>query len=215
MKLFLHLVVAAALGFGALLPAAAQPVINKDYKTLSPAQPTDTPGKVEVLEFFQYGCGHCYDLEPVIAAWKAKKPKDVEFRYVPTVWDESRVPQAKIFYTLEAMGLLDKFHDKVYDGIHRAQLKLWEKPVLMKWIAQQSGVDAKKFDETYESFGVMNKVQRAAQLTKAFRITGTPTIIVNGKYITGPSYAMEDNGVNYPRMTAVMDDLINMERKKK
>ncbi|MCW5627098.1 MAG: thiol:disulfide interchange protein, partial [Burkholderiales bacterium] len=64
-------------------------------------------------------------------------------------------------------------------------------------------------------FGVMNKVQRAAQLTKAFRITGTPTIIVNGKYITGPSYAMEDNGVNYPRMTAVMDDLINMERKKK
>ncbi len=209
---------AAALAVLALAagPAGAQPVPDKDYKLLPAQQPTDSPGKVEVLEFFQYSCGHCYDLEPTMAAWKKKAPKDVEFRYVPTVWDESRKPQARLYYTLEALGLLDALHDKVYEAIHEKQIKLYaERPALDKWIAAQPGVDAKKFAETYDSFGVNNKVERAAQLTRNYRISGTPTVIVNGKYATGPSNAVVGNSVDYAKFTRTLDDLVAMERKAK
>lgn len=197
------------------LPAAAKVEPEKDYKLIPQAQPQETPGKVEVLEFFQYGCGHCFEFEPSMKAWKAKKPKDVEFKYVPTVWDESRIPQAKIYYALEALGLVEAFHDKVYDAVHEKHLKLWDRPVLSKWIAQQQGIDAKKFEEAYDSFGVNSKVQRAMQMTKAYRITGTPTVAIAGKYLTGPSFAVTQGGtVDQARVHAIMDELVAMERKK-
>ncbi|MEO8038722.1 MAG: thiol:disulfide interchange protein DsbA/DsbL [Betaproteobacteria bacterium] len=216
MKLLKHLAVAALLGAGLAHAANPAPVLDKEYKIINPAIPTDAPGKVEVLEFFQYTCGHCYDFEPFVKTWKAKKPKDVVWRYVPTVWDASRIPQAKIFYTLEAMGLLDQLHDKVYDAIHQKGLLLTERAVLSKWIAAQPGVDAKKFEETYDSFGVDNKVQRATQMTKTYLIKGTPTVIVNGKYSTGPGNAINASGrVDYERFGQILDDLVAMEQKKK
>ena len=188
---------------------------DKDYKALAQAQAPETAGRIEVLEFFQYGCGHCYDFEPAMRTWKAKKPKDVDFRYVPTVWDESRIPQAKIYYALEALGLVDAFHDKVYEAVHEKRLKLWDRPVLDKWVAQQSGIDAQKFAEAYDSFGVNNRVQRAMQMTKAYRISGTPTVSVAGKYLTGPSFALGPNGSpDTARVHAIIDELIGMERKK-
>lgn len=187
---------------------------DKDYKPLAQAQAPEAAGKVEVLEFFQYGCGHCFDFEPAMKAWKAKKPKDVEFRYVPTVWDESRIPQAKIYYALEALGLVDQFHEKVYDAVHEKHLKLWDREILNKWVAQQPGIDAKKFAEAYDSFGVNNKVQRAMQMTKAYRITGTPTVAVAGKYLTGPSFAVEGGKPDYARVHQIIDELIGMEKKK-
>ena len=218
MKVLKQIAFALILGAaGSLQFAAAAPVPDKDYKALSQVQPTEAPGKVEVLEFFQYGCGHCYDLEPTLKSWVRKKPKDVKFRYVPTVWDESRVPLAKTYYALEALGLVEQFHDKVYDAIHQKQVRLNDRDAMLKWIAQQPGIDARKFEEAYDSFGVNNKVQRAAQMTKAFRISGTPTIAVNGKYLTGPSFAVDEakGGVDYARLTQTLDDLIGMERKKK
>ena len=216
MKLLKHLAVAMLLSTGLAQAADAAPVLDKEYKLLNPAQPTDSPGKVEILEFFQYTCGHCADFEPFVKSWKAKKPKDVEWRYVPTVWDESRIPQAKLYYTLEALGLLDQLHDKVYEAIHVKGVRLTERPILSKWIAAQQGVDAKKFEETYDSFGVNNKVQRAAQLTKAYQIRGTPTVTVNGKYVTGPSYTIGANGaVDHDRLNQVLNDLVAMEQKKK
>lgn len=211
----LAVVAVAALAFVAG-PAAAQLVPDRDYKLLPAQQPTDSPGKVEVLEFFQYSCGHCYDLESTLSAWKKRAPKDVEFRYVPTVWDESRKPQARLYYTLEALGLLDALHDKVYEAIHEKQIKLYsERAALDKWIAAQPGVDAKKFAEAFDSFGVNNKVERAAQLTRNYRISGTPTIIINGKYVTGPSNAVVGNGVDYVKLTKILDELIATERKAK
>lgn len=214
MKLWKPAFAVFALALGTAGPAPAQPVPEKDYKVLPAVQPTDSPGKVEVLEFFQYSCGHCYDLEPTMAAWKKKAARDVEFRYVPTVWDESRKPQAKLFYTLEALGLLDALHDKVYEAIHEKQIKLYsDRAALDKWIAAQPGVDARKFADTYDSFGVGNKVERAAQLTRNYRITGTPTVIVNGKYATGPSNAVVGNAVDYAKFTRTLDELIAMERK--
>lgn len=213
--MFQTLVAIAMLAFGL---ANAGPIPDKEYKTINPALPTATGDKLEVLEFFQYSCGHCYEFEPTMKAWKSKKAKDVELQYVPTVWDESRVPQAKIYYTLEAMGLLDQLHDKVYDAIHNKQVKLFmpDKELLMKWVAQQPGVDTKKFSETYDSFGVNSKVQRAQQMTKQYRISGTPTVVVNGKYVTGPSFTMGGNGApDYMRFTQVLEDLLSMERTSK
>ncbi len=213
MRIVRHLVVAAMLaGLAGVTSAAVE--LNKDYKALPAAQPTEAAGKVEVLEFFQYGCGHCYDFEPTMKAWTDKKPKDVVFRYVPTVWDDSRIPQAKMFYALDEMGLLPTLHEKAYWTIHQRQVKLWERPILMKWIADQK-VDAKKFEEVYESFSVDSKVKRAAQMTKAYRISGTPTVIVNGKYTTGPGYTMGAGGhPDYARFQQVLDELVAMERKK-
>lgn len=214
MKIVRHMVLAAMLA-GVAGGATAAVEVNKDYRTLATVQPTEPAGKIEVLEFFQYGCGHCYDFEPTVKAWKAKKAKDVEFRYVPTVWDESRVPQAKMYYTFEALGLLDALHEKAYETIHQKQVKLWDRAVLMKWAAEQPGVDAKKFEETYDSFGVNSKVQRAMKMTKDYAIKGTPTVIVNGKYTTGPGYASGANGqVDYARFQQILEDLIGMERKK-
>lgn len=209
----LALTLTLALAGGA---ASAALEADKDYKLLPQAQAPETAGKIEVLEFFQYGCGHCFDFEPAMHAWKMRnKAKDVEFRYVPTVWDESRVPQAKIYYTLEALGLVDQFHDKIYEAVHEKRLKIWDRDILRTWVAQQPGIDAKKFDEAYESFAVNSKVQRAAQLTKAYRISGTPTVIVAGKYTTGPSYAMAGNKPDYNRVHQIIDELIVMERGKK
>lgn len=215
MKLFKHLAIAVLASAGLAQAADAPPVLDKEYKLINPAQPTDSPGKVEILEFFQYTCGHCADFEPFVKSWKAKKPKDVEWRYVPTVWDESRIPQAKLFYTLEAMGLLDQLHEKVYDAIHNKNVRLTDRATLSKWIATQQGVDAKKFEETYDSFGVNNKVQRAAQLTKNYQIRGTPTVTVNGKYMTGPSYAVgADGSIDNDRLRQVLNDLVAMAQKK-
>lgn len=194
--------------------ASADVVANRDYKPLPQPQPPENAGRIEVLEFFQYGCSHCYDFEPAMEAWAAKKQKDIEFRYVPTVWDASRIPQAKIYYALEALDLVDEFHAKVYEAIHEKHLKLWDPDVLKKWVAQQPGIDAKKFQEAYDSFGVNNKVQRAMQLTKAYRITGTPTVAVAGKYLTGPSFAIGASGrPDYNRVQEIIDELIAKERK--
>lgn len=214
MRIVRHMVVAAMLA-GLAGVASAAVVLDKDYKTLGAIQPVEVAGKVEVLEFFQYGCSHCYDFEPTMKAWADKKPRDVVFRYVPTVWDESRIPQAKMYYALEEMGLLPTLHEKAYETIHQKQIKLWDRAVLMKWIAEQRGVDAKKFEEVYDSFGVDSKVKRAAQMTKAYQIKGTPTVIVNGKYTTGPGYTMGAGGhPDYARFQQVLDELVAMERPK-
>jgi thiol:disulfide interchange protein DsbA len=208
--------IAVAVSMLGVAAAPAQSLSDKEYRVLPAQQPTDTPDKVEVLEFFQYSCGHCYDLEPNLSAWKKRAPKDVAFRYVPTVWDESRKPQARLFYTLEALGLLDSLHDKVYEAIHERQLKLYsDRAALDRWVAAQPGLDAKKFAETYDSFGVNNKVERAAQLTRNYRITGTPTVIVNGKYATGPANAVVGNSVDYARFAKILDELIARERKER
>lgn len=215
-RLFQVLVAAAFAVSVAAVPAAAQLVPGKDYRMLPAMQPTDSPDKVEVLEFFQYSCGHCYELEPNLSAWKKRAPRDVVFRYVPTVWDESRKPQARLFYTLEALGLLDSLHDKVYEAIHERQSKLYsDRAALDRWVAAQPGLDARKFAETYDSFGVNNKVERAAQLTRNYRITGTPAVIVNGKYVTGPSNALAGNSVDYGRFARILDELVAMERKER
>ena len=203
----------ALLGLFVAMPASAKPVLDKEYKLVEPAQPqAPTVKGVEVLEFFNYACPHCYDFEPHLKTWLKNKPKNVDFRYVHAVFNENMIPLAKIHYTLEEMKLLDTFHDKVYDAIHVKQLNLTDRAVMLKWVGEQ-GIDAKKFEATYDSFSVNNKVQRAAKMTRDYHIPGTPYLIIGGRYMTGPSMAVgANNAVDHNRLGQIINELIEMSQ---
>ena len=182
--------------------ASAQP-----YAMLNPPQPTEGGGKIEVTEFFWYGCPHCYHLEPALNAWLKAAPKDVVFKRVPAVPSGSWESLAVMYYTLEAMGLLDKYHDKVFDAIHKDNENLANKNIRDKWLAK-NGIDPKKFEDVEKSFSVVTKVQRAKQLTQAYKVDGVPRIFVNGKYYTGPEQA----GGADERMMAAVNQMITAAR---
>ena len=201
------------LGFVLASAVAAKPVPDKEYKLIDPAQtqPSTVKG-VEVLEFFNYACPHCYEFEPNLKTWLKNKPKSAEFRYVPAVFNERMIPLAKIYYVLEEAGLLEKLHDKVYDAIHQQQLNLTERAIMLKWVGEQ-GVDNKKFEATFDSFSVNNKVQRAAQMTRSYHIPGTPYLIIGGRYLTGPSMIVRADGtVDYGRLMQVLNELIELSQ---
>jgi thiol:disulfide interchange protein DsbA len=207
------LAVLTVLGFVFASTVAAKPVLDKEYKLIEPAQsqPATVKG-VEVLEFFNYACPHCYEFEPHLKTWLKNKPKNVEFRYVPAVFNERMIPLGKIYYTLEEMGLLDKLHEKVYSAIHQQQLNLTDRDILLKWMGEQ-GVDTKKFEATFDSFSVNNKVQRAAQMTRNYHIPGTPYLIIGGRYMTGPSMSVgADGNVDHNRLMQVLNELVDMRQ---
>jgi len=204
MKRIFTLLVAAFLALP--LAAAGQ---QAAYSELNPPQQVEARGKVEVVEFFWYGCIHCYNLEPYIESWLKKLPPDVEFRRVPAVFNERWAYDAAIFYTLEAMGLLDKLHRPLFDAIHRNQLRTDNQQALGEWL-QKRGVDSKKFLETLRSFGVQSKTRRATQMTVAYKIDGTPAMAVQGRYTVSA-----DQGRTQQGMLQVVDRLVDMARKQK
>lgn len=171
------------LNFINLPGARAEIVEGKDYIVLAKPIPTENTGKIEVLEFFWYGCPHCYNLHPHLATWLTNIPVDVNFRYVPAILRANWVPAAKIFHTIEAMGVTGTLHDKVYDAIHRDKIDLNSDSVLFDWIEKQD-IDRKKFENTYQSFTVQNQVAKSTQMTRQYELNGVPALIINGKYIT-------------------------------
>jgi thiol:disulfide interchange protein DsbA len=188
-----------ALAFGAWAQAP--------YATLNPPQPTDGAGKIEVIEFFWYGCPHCYHLEPEVTAWTKRAPKDVVFKRVPAVPSEAWGEGAKIYYTLEAMGLLDQYHQKVFDTIHKDNVNLQNKRLREEWLTK-NGIDVAKYNETEKSFTVASKLARARQMTQSYKVDGVPRIIVNGKYYTSGEQAGGPQ-----RVFAVVDQLVDMARR--
>ena len=168
------------------LAALAQ---RADYVELNPPQPVETTDKIEVLEFFWYGCIHCYNLEPKLETWLKTLPKDVEFRRVPAVFNERWAHDASIYYAFEAMGLLDKLHRPFFDSIHRDRLRTDNWQNLAAWLEKQD-VDTKKFETTFKSFGVQSKTKRAIRLTTGYKIDGTPAMAVHGRYTVPSSEGM-------------------------
>jgi thiol:disulfide interchange protein DsbA len=168
------------------LAALAQ---RPNYVELNPPQPVETTDKIEVLEFFWYGCIHCYNLEPKLETWLKTLPKDVEFRRVPAVFNQRWADDASIFYAFEAMGLLDKLHRPFFDAIHRDRLRTDNWQNLSAWLEKQ-GVDTKKFETTVKSFGVQSKTKRAIRLTTGYKIDGTPAMVVHGRYTVPSSEGM-------------------------
>jgi thiol:disulfide interchange protein DsbA len=174
------------------LAAAAQPKFA--YSEIKPALQVEAEGKIEVLEFFWYGCIHCYNLEPLVEKWEKTLPKDVQFRRVPAVFNDRWALDAAIFYTFEALGVLDKLHRPFFDAIHRDRLKSDSPQALAEWLEKQ-GVDPKKFNETMKSFGVQSKTRRAAQLTNAYKIDGTPAMAVHGRYTVSTEQGRTREGI--------------------
>jgi thiol:disulfide interchange protein DsbA len=193
--------------------ASAQPVAGRDYQLVKPPQPTEAGNKVEMTEFFWYGCPHCYSLQPSLKAWLKRKPADVEFRRMPAVFQESWVPLTRVYYTLEAMGLVEKLHHDVFTAIHDQKVRLQEPKVLLDWVASK-GVDRQKFSDTYNSFSVQSRAKRAIEVTRAYDIPGTPAIVIDGRYLTAPSMILKaDNTIDYDRYFKVVDQVIALARK--
>lgn len=203
----------AALAVSLPLACLAQPAAaleaGKDYQVLSPAQAADSKGKVEVLEFFAYTCPHCFDFEPDLRAWSQKLPKDVVLKRVPAVFSEKWEPMARVYYTLETLGVLDKLHVDVFEALHLKGQNLTAPEAFFGWAASQ-GLDRKRVENAYNSFGVSMKLARAKQLSRSYKLNGVPAMAVDGKYLTSGSMT----GSHAKTLEAV-DALIEMERAKK
>ena len=204
-----------AAGLSLCLTAQAQLTAGKDYVPVQPPQPTDSGGKIEVLEFFWYGCPHCNNLQPSLQAWLKRKPADVELKHVPAVFQDSWLPLTRAYYTIEAMGLVGKLHQEMFATLHRQRVQLRDANAIFDWAANK-GVDRKKFADTYNSFGVNGRTQRSVELTRKFDIPGTPALVIDGKYLTAPSMTLKaDRTVDYDRFFQVVDGLIAEARKSK
>jgi thiol:disulfide interchange protein DsbA len=188
------LVCGAALAGSAVVPGLAlaqakPPVAGTDYMVLDKRASVEAPaGKIEVVEFFWYSCPHCNAFEPTLNAWVKGVAKDVSVRRVPVAFRDDFVPQQRLFYALEAMGLLDKLHGQVFAAIHVEKQKLARGDEIGDWVGKQ-GVDKTKFMEQYNSFSVSTKATRGAQLQNAYRVEGVPALGVAGRFYTDGTLA--------------------------
>ena len=196
---FAALVAALAIG-----TAIAQS--QRDITPLVPPQPVENDGKVEVLEFFAYGCIHCAHLEPKFNEWVSKQAPDVKVKRIPAPFAVRGIDSIPLFYTLEAMGLQEKLHQKIFDAANVENVMLGSPATLNKWLEKQ-GVDPKKYEEMQKSFSVQNKINRARNLTTAYKINATPMLVVDGRYL------LEQTG-STERMLANADQLIEQTRAK-
>ena len=193
----------------ALLPAvqAHAQTQGRDFTLVEPAVPTESPGKIEVLEFFSYGCPHCADLHPVVKAWIAKKPADVELRRMPVTFGNPYYTNlSRLYHALDAIGELKRLDDAVFAALHQKGLKLVDDKSILDWVGQQ-GVDQTRFAQAYNSFGVVSKVKRGDQLAQAAKIRGVPAILVDGRYMM-----LNDNIRSHADLLANTDKVIEKVR---
>lgn len=163
---------------------AKSPQAGTDYLVVEKPAGVEAPaGKIEVVEFFWYSCSHCNAFEPALEGWIKRAPKDVVVRRVPVAFQDNFVPQQRLFYTLEAMGLLNKLHAKVFAAIHGEKQNLTKADAIVDWVAKQ-GVDKAKFEEQFNSFSVATKATRGTQLQNAYRVEGVPSLGVAGRFYT-------------------------------
>lgn len=156
------------------------------YTLVQTPQPTENPAKIEVLEFFYYSCGHCYNLSAPLATWVGKLPADVSFRRMPVSFGRAALGNlAKLYYSLEITGDLAKLDAEVFKAIHEQRINLTNESTLLEWLAKK-GVNTQKFSEAFKSFGIDSKIRRGDQLAQAYRIDGVPALIVDGKYLLTP-----------------------------
>ncbi|AVR89835.1 thiol:disulfide interchange protein DsbA/DsbL [Thauera aromatica] len=169
------------------LPSASVTWAKDAFTVLNPPQKSDDPSRIEVIEFFHYGCPHCRDFDPLVAVWKKKLPADVAFRPVPAIWNNAQLSGlARLYYAAEVSGALDALHGGIFGAVQDDKRPLFTEEQVREWV-EGKVADPAKFIETYKSFGVGSMVQRADQLARAMKIQGVPTIVVDGKYVTSAS----------------------------
>lgn len=198
-----NLFVAAVLLMGGTACAAAE--LGKSYKLLNPPQPASTKN-IEVLEFFSYGCSHCFRLHPLLSAWEKSIPNDAELTYVPTIFNNTAEHFARTYYALESVAKLSQLHDVIYRAIHIENKELYDLDSVAGFVANH-GVDREKFSAAYNSFSMQSKVARAKQMIRSYGITGTPTIIVDGKYVI--------TGLQPPEFIRTLNEVIGIARKER
>lgn len=182
------LAIAALLACAFAAPAFGQLTAGKEYQVLDFPQPVASGERIEVIEFFYYGCPYCNEALPLIVKWLPSLPADVQYRRVPVVRPDSWAPLARTYYALETLGRLDGLHRHVFDSIHIDGLALSEEAAMFDW-AQRNYIDRQKFIETYRNADTTAKVARALDLSDKYNITRIPAIAIDGKYVTTPGMA--------------------------
>jgi thiol:disulfide interchange protein DsbA len=182
-------------------------VDGQHFMTLSQRQPTRDPKQVEVLEFFAYGCDHCNRFEPALDAWQKRLPPAVLFRRIPVAFRESMVIQQRLYFALESLGLVEQLHRKVFHAIHAERQRL-DKPQEIAEFVARNGADAKTFMQALDSFSVATKAKQASALASGYKIEGTPSIGVDGRWLTSGSMAGSNE-----RSLAGADYLLGLARR--
>lgn len=179
------------------------------YKRINPALPTSTGKKIEVAEYFWYGCPHCNQLEPYVIRWKKKLASDVEFVRIPATFRPEWEIHARAYYAAESMGVLDKTHPATFSALHDQRRSVYSPDEISAYYGEL-GVDRKQFDTATKSFSTSSKVNRAKDLVRRSGIEGVPALIINGKYRVDAQSAG-----GYANMLKVADFLVDRERKGK
>ena len=211
MRWALCAILVSALACQALMTGAQEPSrarVNVDFRLIEP-QPVGTGSPIEVIDFFWYGCPHCYNFQPALESWIRRMPPDVALRRIPAVLRDNWGPHARIYYTLESLGEVERLHQAVYHSYHVQELHMSKPEVMLQW-AVRHGIDGKRWTEAYNSSAVAEKVERAKQLTQEYTVQGTPSLVVDGRYLTSPAMARSEQ-----RMIPVLEDLIMMARERR
>ena len=209
LALSLGLAVGAMSAVTAAHASPAAPVAGTDYTVLQSPQPVDPTGKVQVIEFFWYGCPHCNEFDPYLEAWVKKQGPDVVFKRVPVAFRDDFIPHSKMYHALDALGLADKLTPAVFNEIHVKKNYLLTPEAQATFLATQ-GVDKKKYMDAYNSFSTQSDLKRDTKLMADYKIDGVPTLAIQGKYETGPATTN-----SLPGTIQVLDFLVTQIRDKK
>ena len=181
---------------------------GRNYQRIVPAQPTEAgKGKIEVVELFWYACPHCYRFQPYLARWLKNKPADVVYRRMPAIFSDRWALLGRAFCTAQALGIVDRIHQPLFDAIHAEKRRMDSEEALMAFFAEQ-GVSNDDFRKTFHSFAVDAKVRRAREMSRRYQAQATPSVVINGKYILNP----DNSDGNFNTMIKIMDYLIDKER---
>ncbi len=183
-------------------PASPLPIRAEiEYRVIKP-QAVSVANGIEVIDFFWYGCPHCHNLQPSLEHWISQKPADITVRRIPAILRDSWAPHARLYYTLEALGEVERLHQRVYHDYHVTKLSLGSPDVAADWAAS-NGIARARWEESYNSPAVQRKVEEASKLARAYSITGTPSLVVNGRYLTSGNMTETPNGT-----VRILDGLI-------
>jgi thiol:disulfide interchange protein DsbA len=206
----LHLDRRRLLAIGALLPVVARaqnkPTEGTEFKLVQPPQPVESGNKIEVLEFFQYSCPHCFAFNPDLEAWRKKMPTDVEYKRIHINWDNSTLNHTKLYYSLEQLGKVNEVHEKVFTAIHVNKKRMLDPGEIADLMAA-NGIDRKQWLDMFNSFSIATRASKAMQIWRGYKIDGTPALGCDGRFITSPSMVGSRTG-----SLAVLDFLIQRAR---
>ena len=202
----------AALGLAISVSACAETdhasfAVDTHYRILDKPVAVDDPSKIEVREFFFYGCPHCYDTEALVEQWLVGKPADINFVRSPVLFINGAEPLARAFYVAQSKGIFEQIHKPIFDAIHKHREPLFTVSALTNFF-RKYGVEPKEFNELYASFGVSTRIRQADAVSRESKITGVPAFTVNGKYVV-----LRQNLKTHDELFGVIEYLVEKERK--